>query len=390
MDWIRRIRSFFAFTTRFVVVVLFAGFIAGLALQMVFPWLAVSSWANHFSFLRRLGRETTIIERTEQVVLPTDQGVERLLATPKPAIVRVFSSPIGGFRLNQAVPVVTQEFTGTLITNDGLVATYTNDIPKKENRRFTVLFTDGEISLADYVGYDSVLNIAYFRSQRSNTATLPFANSDDMRMGQRYIALGATRDIEEIKVKTGIVSEQARTINLAGKTVASTDKWEGVYIMDGGVDSSFAGGPALSPTGELLGLIGFIPTDQSNTVFIVPSNVLQTSFRRVLDGTLSERLVFGAYYISLTKESALALGVARDRGALIYTPSGHTGLAVLSGSPAERMGLQYGDIVIAVDGREVNLDHPFSSLLYERKVGEPLTLTILRGGNEETLTLNAS
>ena len=71
----------------------------------------------------------------------------------------------------------------------------------------------------------------------------------------------------------------------------------------------------------------------------------------------------------------------------MYAPSGRTSLAVLSGSVAEKIGLRFGDIIIAVNGEEINLDNPLSAALGQYARGDEVSFLVLRDGKEETLSL---
>ena len=93
----------------------------------------------------------------------------------------------------------------------------------------------------------------------------------------------------------------------------------------------------------------------------------------------------GAYYVSLTKGYAIAHDTARSEGALIYSPSGKTSLALLAGSPAEKAGLLAGDIVTKVNDRDITLDYPLARAIGEISKGTSAELTVLRGTEEKTL-----
>jgi S1-C subfamily serine protease len=230
------------------------------------------------------------------------------------------------------------------------------------------------------------MNVAYFRTERADTPAISFANSLDVRLGRRFIALSGTSDPEESQFASGYIGERARTFNLSGKTVASTDEWEGVFLPDRPLDLAFMGGAAVAINGELIGLIGMLRFDNVAHAFILPANALRQSLQRMIDGNGITYSNFGAYYVTLTKEMALSLGAPLDRGAIIFTPSEkNPGLAVINGSPAERSGLRYGDIVTAVNGREINLDWPFSVALYAVASDAPISLSVFREGNAITL-----
>lgn len=365
----------------FFSLVLITSIAAAVLLVFVYPKLSIWSWTAGFSWPDSLKGSTTVIERTEQVILSPEEGIERFITAPRTAVVSLISTPeVSGSR-----PVLSDLkenlSSGVLVTNDGLVATFAPEKPVTENRRFMVFFSDDKNSTAQYVAYDPVLKVAYFRTTRSDTAAIPFANSSDIRPGRRFVALSAGTYGEKERVAAGVISEYARTFNLSGKTVASSDAWEGVFLTDHTLSSSFSGGAVVAMNGELIGLAGTMLLDGKEASFVIPSNAIRQSLRRVTElATDTSRSDFGAYYISLSPSSALMMGLARDRGAYVYTPSEKSGLAIISGSIAERLGLRFGDIIISVNDAEINLDRPFSVALNEIMPGQELRLSVERSG----------
>ena len=89
----------------------------------------------------------------------------------------------------------------------------------------------------------------------------------------------------------------------------------------------------------------------------------------------------------ITKTLALGQGLSRDHGALIYSPSGRTGLALIAGSPAMRAGLQVGDIIIAINGSEITLDTPLPKILTRFNRGDTIEMLIVRNEAERTLSI---
>jgi len=90
----------------------------------------------------------------------------------------------------------------------------------------------------------------------------------------------------------------------------------------------------------------------------------------------------GVYYAPLSKETAYLAGNDFDRGALVFSPSGQQGLAVLSGSPADKAGIKIGDIVLSVNNQEVNPDQNLAFLISQYKPGDTASLKINRGGKD--------
>ena len=152
---------------------------------------------------------------------------------------------------------------------------------------------------------------------------------------------------------------------------------------------SYLGGPAINFNGELVGILGSSTLDNQTSYFLLPGNILKQTLERFIDSGFANRPTLGVYYVTITKTYGLTHGLSRDRGALIFAPSvaGHLGTAVIEGSPADHAGLRSGDIVTAVNGKEVNLDSPLSDAIGALKKGDQASLLIIRGGQEEALTV---
>ena len=184
---------------------------------------------------------------------------------------------------------------------------------------------------------------------------------------------------------TGTLDTIDAPFNLSGKTVSSTEKWEGVFRMNFGRSADFVGGPVIQYNGEMLGIVGELSIDNTVQTFILPSKAVRRSLDFVLSEPGSKRPVFGAYYVPLTQAYALQHGLNRAEGALIYSPSGRTGLALISGKAAEKSGLQANDIVVSVNAEAVTLANPLSVLLSRFKSGDTVTLSVERSGSTQDI-----
>lgn len=380
MEFLTSCKRFFRLLSLFLLLAFGAGVFGVFASTFILPRLSTWPLFSRLPWSATGIGSTTVIQKTEQVVLSQEEGLERFIAAPRTAVVSIVSVPID--RTARLSTGAVSEWSGVLVTNDGMAMTYMNEAPVTNARRFTVFFSDGNASIAEFVAYDTVVNVAYFRTERADTPAMSFANSNDIRLGRRFIALASTEDPEESRLTSGYIGERDRTFNISGKTVASTDEWEGVFLPDRSIGAGWDGAAAVAMNGDLIGLMGTTTLDREERAFILPANALRLSLQRVISGQdVSRGATIGAYYISLSRETALKYGISRDRGAMIFTPSERSGLAVISGSLAEKAGLRYGDIITAVNGREINLEWPLSVALYEIPVTDRITLSVERSGN---------
>lgn len=378
--------------TLLALIVLILGGVGGVFFERsLVPRLAATEYFGSLDFFKKAAEHVTVVNKTEQIVIREDDTVERIVSQPATAVVNIVALPgVKGTKGSTAAlgaaaeTVVTT--TGVLLTNDGLVVTYSELPFDTEKTEYSILLYDGSIHQATFAGRDRLTNLSFFRvSDASNTPAIAFANSDDARVGRKLIAIGNTFAEYQNRLAVGILSNINRIFNLSGKTVASSEKWEGVFEMDLARPESFVGGPVIGFNGEMVGIVGTLVINNTVQSFVIPSNVVRDALNRLIAGTLEQRPILGAYYLSITKALALGQGLARDRGALIYSRSGSTGLALIADSPAMKAGILAGDIIISVNGTEVNLDNSLPEILSRFNVGDTLTLVILRNNEERTV-----
>ncbi|HWQ60202.1 MAG TPA: S1C family serine protease [Candidatus Fimivivens sp.] len=334
---------------------------------------------------------TTIIERKVQMVVREDDSVDAIVSQPSTAVVDIIASDA---KATGAIYQEGKSRTGVLLTNDGIVATYGDPYVATvglgatgaNTVTYRVLLHDGSSHDATLLGEDRLTNLTFFHIDGNDFPAISLANSDDSVPGTKLVAIGNSSEEYQNRFSVGVLSLRNKPFNISGKTVASSEKWEGVLEGDFPGQGAYLGGPAVNFRGEMVGLFGDTQLNGQESFFLLPSNVVRDTLRLVIDGKLSSRPTLGAYYLTLTKASAAGNGaVNRDRGALVYSPSGKTSLAVLAGSPAERAGLRYGDIVIAVNGSEINLDNPLSVAIGRLSKGDAAELLVLRNGSEITV-----
>ncbi len=384
---------FFAVIMLFVLIL---GGIGGVFFERyVIPRLATMPTLSNLAFFQKATEHVTVVNKTEQIVVQEDDTVEKIVSQPATAVVNIVAlataSPDvkGNAASLGAAAEEVKTTSGVLLTNDGLVVTYSELPFDTAKTHYSILLYDGTIHQAAMVGRDPLTNLNFFRvSDVSDTPAIALANSDDARVGKKLIAIGNTFAEYQNRLSVGILGNINRIFNLSGKTVASSEKWEGVLEMDLDKADAYVGGPVIGYNGEMVGVVGVLTIDNSPHTFLIPANVVHDALDHVIAGTLGKRPTLGVYYLPITKALSLGRGLPRDRGALVYSRSGSTGLSIIADSPAAKAGLQVGDIIESVNGTEINLDNPLPALLSQFNSGDTLTLIILRAGAEKTMMVN--
>ncbi|KKU54106.1 MAG: 2-alkenal reductase [Candidatus Moranbacteria bacterium GW2011_GWE1_49_15] len=351
--------------------------------RYVVPRLGASQFFGKFSFFKEAAENVTIINKTEQVTVREDDSVNQIASRASTSVVNVISinSAKGTLGKDRKVRPDSMSGTGILATSDGVIITY-RDVIFEDNATYAVLLYNNDKYDAKLIGVDEFANLAYLKIEASNLPSIDFANSDDFKPGKKLVSIGNSFSEYQNRFSAGLLSNINKTFNLSGKTVASSDKLEGVFETDFDNQENYLGGPVISYGGELVGINGKISIDNKDVYFQIPSNAIKKSLDRALNGELEKTPTIGAYYISITKEYSLSHNVKSDRGALIFSPSGNSALAFLDGSAAQKAGLRIGDIVLAVNGKNIDLSNPLSNLVNQYKEGDKLELIVLRAEEE--------
>jgi S1-C subfamily serine protease len=382
-----------------VFVIACIGGIGGIFLEKVFlPKFVDAPWMNRFAFLRKASENTTIINKTEEVVLKEDDSVEKIASQSATAVVKIVSvshavkvAPTFLASNTARVAAETQPVflsgSGVLVTNDGLLVTSRKTLIEKD-ADYTVILFNGQSYKADLVGIDNFTNLAYLKIPVANLPAVSFANSDDMRSGKKLIAIASGNQPSQNQFSSVMINSLNQVFNLSEKTVASSEKLEGVFAIDFPHEEDYLGGIVINYNGEMIGSIAYTEIDSTKHYFVIPSNAMRDSLDIIVLNQVNERAVLGLYYLPITKELSVAYHLDTDAGAWVYSPSGKTGLTVIAGSPADKAKFTKNDIITTVNGQKISLEYPLSSAIARLRKGDTADITVLRNHQEIRMQVN--
>jgi len=223
---------------------------------------------------------------------------------------------------------------------------------------------------AELIGSDPPTDIALLQIDTDGLTELPFGDSDRLRVGDFVVAIGNPFGLAQT-VTWGIVSALGRSgLNVEG--------YEDFIQTDASINPGNSGGALLDLAGKLVGINTAIIAPGGGNVgigFAVPSNMAHAVMEQLIAYGEVQRGVLGILIQNLTPDLAEALGIDVDRGAVISQ--------VQPNSSAEAAGLKPGDVVVAVDGREVTSATDLRNRIGLLRVGETVELTILRDGERK-------
>lgn len=260
--------------------------------------------------------------------------------------------------------------TGFVISEEGQIVTNNHVIDGASE--ITVTFEDGRSFPAEVIGTDRLTDVALLQIVSDETfPALQFGDSDAMRRGDDVMAMGNPFGLGGT-VTTGIVSALARDIN-AGP-------YDNFIQTDAAINRGNSGGPLFNDDGEVIGMNTaiFSRSGGSNGIgFAVPSNMIERVITDLADDGAISRGWLGVRIGPMSEEVANVLGYDRPVGAVVGDVS--------PDSPAARAGLVSGDIILEVEGQELEDPQALQRAIADAQPGRAVDVTIFRKGRQMTL-----
>lgn len=269
--------------------------------------------------------------------------------------------------------------TGFIVEANGLIVTNKHVVSDK-SAQYNVLTSDGKEYKAEVKAVDPLNDIAFLKIDAKDLPVTELGNSDELQVGQSVIAIGNTLGQYQNTVTTGVISGVGRAVEAGDSMGSTTETLENVIQTDAAINPGNSGGPLVNIGGQVIGINTAIDQQGQLIGFAIPVNTIKKQIESVKVSGKIDRPILGIRYIPITKEFATRNGLKVDRGVLVY---GGGDLAVMPDSPASKAGIRDGDIILKIGDDVIDRTHSLSGLLQKHSPGDKVTLTILRGGNEE-------
>jgi serine protease DegQ len=261
--------------------------------------------------------------------------------------------------------------SGVIVDADrGLVLTNNHVIERADE--ILVTLHDGRRFDAEVIGADRETDIAVIRIDATDLHALPFADSDQLRVGDFVVAIGNPFGLAQT-VTSGIVSA-------LGRSGLGVEGFEDFIQTDASINPGNSGGALVNLRGELVGINTAILARGGGNIgigFAIPINMARAVQEHLVeDGTVS-RGQLGVAIQDLTPDLAQAFALGVTGGAVIAR--------VEPGSPAERAGLRAGDVVVEIDDRPVRGASDLRNRIGLLRAGTEVRMRVLRNGREQSV-----
>lgn len=299
-----------------------------------------------------------------------------------------FSDPFGFFgnpnqgnggRQKRSVRTPKQQGSGSgvIISNDGYIVTNNHVVADADE--LTVTLNDNKEYSARIIGTDKTTDLALIKIDGKNLPAITIANSEDIKVGEWVLAVGNPFNLTNT-VTAGIVSAKGRSLYQNGV--------ESFIQTDAAINPGNSGGALVNTRGELIGINAMLYSQTgsfSGYGFAIPTSIMN----KVVDdlkkyGTV-QRAVIGIQgsdvknYVDAQKDQGKDIDLGTMEG--IYVAK------VTEESAAEEAGLKEGDVITAIDGKEVNKMADLQECLAKKRPGDKVSISYLRDKKKSTKTV---
>jgi serine protease Do len=275
--------------------------------------------------------------------------------------------------------------SGFIVSPDGYIVTNKHVVADTQ-ADYTVILTDKRKFDAKVLARDPVNDIAVLKIEATGLPTVPFADSGDLKVGQRVIAIGYALGQFSNTVSTGVVSGLQRSIEAGDAATGGSEQLYDVIQTDAAINPGNSGGPLLDSKGRAIGMNVAMVQGSQSIGFALPINDVKKAYETVKGGgKIAAGAFLGVRYVMITKELKAKNQLPVDQGALVVRGQGDNELAVMPSSPADIAGIVENDIILEVNGQKLTEDFPLTAAVRHAQPGDKLQIKLLRKGKEMTV-----
>jgi len=256
--------------------------------------------------------------------------------------------------------------SGFVISSDGYILTNNHVID--DATQIKIKLSDGKEYDAKVVGRDPKTDLALLKAEgASNLHPLQLGDSDSLKVGNWVVAIGSPFGLEQT-VTAGIVSAKGRVIG--------SGPYDNFIQTDASINPGNSGGPLLNTEGQVVGINTAIFSQSGGNVgigFAIPVNMAKEIVPQLEEKGHVTRGWLGVGIQKITPELAKSFGLKDEKGALVSQ--------VVKGGPADKAGIETGDVIVEFDGKKVSDMNDLPRVVASTPVGKTVAVKVLRGGN---------
>lgn len=268
-------------------------------------------------------------------------------------------------------PPVSSLGSGFIISEDGYVITNHHVVNGADE--IIVRLNDRSEYTAKLVGSDKHTDIAVLKIEAQGLPVVKIGKSKDLEVGEWVLAIGSPFGFD-YSVTAGIVSAKGRSL--------PNENYIPFIQTDVAINPGNSGGPLFNLDGEAVGVNSQIYSRTGGFMglsFAIPMDIVMNIYQQLKEKGAVSRGWLGVMIQDVTRELAESFGMSKPGGALVAK--------VLPDSPADKAGIETGDIILIFDGHEIDISSELPPVVGTTKTGKTVPVMILRNGKEKTINV---
>lgn len=321
--------------------------------------------SSYSPVVKRVAPAVVKVQVTERARVVTTDELPPFMQDPR------FRQFFGGMERQLRQPPSEGLGSGVVVSKDGYILTNNHVVNGADV--ITVSFNDGRELKAKVVGTDPQTDLAVIKVDAKDLPAVTFADSDTLEVGDRVLAVGNPFGIGQT-VTSGMVGA-------LGRASLGLD-YEDFIQTDAAINPGNSGGALVDIQGRLIGINTAILSRSGGFQgigFAIPSNLARSVMEQLVANGEVVRGYLGVSVQDITSDLAAGFDLKDKGGALVAD--------VLAGSPAEKSGLEPGDVVTEINGRSINDARRLKLTVAGLAPGSKVPATVLRDGKSEKLEL---
>src|SRR3990172_3210473 len=329
-----------------------------------------------------LNEESVVINVADRV---SPSVVTVSIQTPQRRILE-FNPFGGGFRSRIEGGKPQDIGSGFIVSEDGLIITNKHVVSDTDSK-YEVITKDGKEYEVQKVSRDPSNDLAVLKidpSADSGQALQPvdLGESDNLKVGQFVIAIGTALGEFRHTVTTGVISGLGRGITAGSVFEGFVERLDDVIQTDAAINPGNSGGPLLNSAGQVIGVNVAVAQGAENIGFAIPINLVKDALETFdKTGNFASKPFLGVEYQMVPEQTAILNNVVQ--GAYVAN--------IVSGSPAEKAGIEVGDIITKFDSVEIKEGiNDLADVIKKRKAGQTVDVEFWRDGETKKVSVTLS
>ncbi len=323
--------------------------------------------------------QATNVGTVQPVAIDESSATIAVAAKVSPAVVRI---TVTGSTNAGDLGVIPDTGVGSGVIFDSNGWILTNHHVVEGGEKFDVELKDGRKLTGSVYGIDTLTDLAIVKVDETGLPSAAIGESDALKVGQLVIAIGSPLGTYSNSVTSGIVSAKGRAI-----TTNNNESLTNLIQTDAAINPGNSGGPLLDAGGNVVGINTAIAQNSNGIGFAIPIDIARPIMAQAVAGQALSRPYLGIHFVSITRQIAETRKLPVTVGALVggFDANGDPVSGVESGKPADLGGVKDGDIIVSVDGKVIDEEHPLDATLAQFSPGATVTVDVLRDGAHVSL-----